>query len=147
MDINKANTTGTFVALFILFICSLIFISRLSGQTKIEYWLGIILIFTSLPLIYLIFTAKQFHRPAIYYIQIGTMLGFLIAELALDYFFKVDFRNIRWMAIGYVMLFFAGTGGMIGVAAQSGKLYSIIAIILFFIMAFLAFFQRIKTGM
>jgi hypothetical protein len=147
MDINKVNITGTYIALFILFICSLIFISRLSGQTKIEYWLGIILLFTSLPLIYLMFTAKQFHRPAIYYIQIGTMLVFIIAELALDYIFKVDFRNTRWMAICYVMLFFAGTGGMIGVASLSGKFYSIIAIILFFILAFLAFFQRIKTGM
>jgi hypothetical protein len=75
------------------------------------------------------------------------MLAFMIAELLLVYVFKVDFRGTRWMVISYTMLFFAGTGGMIGVAAQSGKLYSIIAICLFFIMTGLAFYQRSKTGM
>ena len=75
------------------------------------------------------------------------MMGFIIIELLLDYVFKVDFRNTRWMTITYVMLFFAGTGGMIGIASQAGKLWAILAIILFFIMTTLVFVQRAKTGM
>ena len=75
------------------------------------------------------------------------MMGFIIIELFLDYIFKVDFRNTRWMTVTYVMLFFAGTGGMIGIASQAGKVWAILAIILFFIMTTLAFVQRAKTGM
>lgn len=46
----------------------------------------------------------------------------------------------------YVTLFFAGTGGMIGVAAHAGRGWAIAAIILFLIMTALAFIQRALTG-
>jgi len=75
------------------------------------------------------------------------MIGFLIMELLLDYVLKVDFRNIKWITITYVMFFFAGTGGMIGIASQASKVFAIIAILLFLIMTILAFVQRAKTGM
>jgi hypothetical protein len=68
-------------------------------------------------------------------------------ELLLDYVFKVDFRNTQWIAIAYAILLFSGTGSMIGVAAHSGKIYVIISVCLFFLMAILAFYQRSKTGM
>jgi hypothetical protein len=32
--------------------------------------------------------------------------------------FKVDFRHTQWMAVSYVLLFFAVTGGMLGVVAH-----------------------------
>jgi hypothetical protein len=51
------------------------------------------------------------------------------------------------MVISYVILFFAGTGGMLGVAANAGRGWAISAIILFLIMAALAFVQRTVTGM
>ena len=147
MDITKANILGTCLALIVLILCSLIFIFRLIGLSKIEYWLGIIFLLTSLPMIYLLLTAGQFQRPTIYYVQFGVLLIFMIVELVLDYLFNVDFRHTKWMVITYAMLFFAATGGMIGIASLSGKPYSIIAIFLWLIMAFLAFFQRYKTGM
>jgi hypothetical protein len=75
------------------------------------------------------------------------MLTFMVVELLFDYILKVDFRHIPWMTVTYVTLFFAATGGMVGLASLSGKLYTLIAVILFFIMAFLAIYQRIKTGM
>ena len=75
------------------------------------------------------------------------MIGFIILELLLDYIFKVDFRHTKWMAISYAMFFFASTGGMIGIASQAGKSWSISAVILFLIMAALAFIQRAKTGL
>ncbi len=147
MDINKANYLGNIIALTILIMCNLIFIFRLFGLSKIEYWLGVIFLLTALPILYLIFTAKEFHRPAIYYIQLGVMLTFIIVEFLLDYAFKINFRNTKWMVITYAMLFFASTGGMIGIASLSGKFFSILSILLFLIMTFLAFYQRVKTGM
>jgi len=68
-------------------------------------------------------------------------------ELLLDYILKIDFRNVGWMVISYVVLFFAGTGGMLGVAANAGRGWTILAVILFLVMAALAFIQRAVTGM
>ncbi len=99
MDINKVKFLGAFTAVIILSLCSLIFIFRLLGYQKVEYWLGIILIFTAIPLVYLLFTANQFHRPTIYYVQIGIMIGFLILELFLDYVYKIDIKASRIMKL------------------------------------------------
>jgi len=147
MNINKVNYFGTYIALIILITCNLIFLFRLLGNSKTEYWLGVLFLLTFIPIVFLLLNANELQRPTIYYIQLGLMLAFIVVEFLLDYLFKVNFRNTRWMVITYVTLFFAATGGMIGIASLSGKIYSVIAIILFLIMIFLAFYQRVKTGM
>jgi len=147
MDINKINSLGAILSVTIIILCLLIFIMRLGNVQATEYWLGIVLLLTSIPLSYLLFTANQFSRPPIYYIQIILMITFLVVELLLDYIFKVQFRNTNWMVILYVTLFFAGTGGMIGIASHAGKIWTIIMVILFLNLVALAFFQRAKTGM
>jgi hypothetical protein len=147
MDIGKLNQFGAFISVVILISCILVFVFRLSNLKALEYWVGIVFILSAIPLAYLLVTAKQFERPLIYYIQLGIMIAFIIVELLLDYILHVDFRNTRWLVITYVMFFFAGTGGMIGVASQAGKAYTITAVTLFLIMVFLAFYQRLKTGM
>ena len=147
MEIGKINTLSASLSVIILGICCLVFIFRLLGYHKVEYWLGLILILTAIPLTYLLITANQFQRPTLYYIQIGVMLLFIVVELLFDYIFKTDFRNVQWMTISYVMVFFAGTGGMIGIASHAGKIWMISAVILFLIMAVLAFVQRAITGM
>ena len=79
--------------------------------------------------------------------QIGCMLAWLAVEALLDYILQVDFRNVRWMLISYVVLFFAGAGGVLGVAANAGRGWAILAIVLFLVMAVLTFVQRAVTGM
>ncbi len=101
----------------------------------------------AIPLVYLLVTAPQLQRPALYYLQIGLMLAWILVEALLDYILKLDFRKIRWMVISYIVLFFAGTGGMLGVAAYAGRGWTIVAGILFLLMAILAFVQRAVTGM
>jgi len=64
-----------------------------------------------------------------------------------DYIVKFDFRETQWMVISFVILYFAGIGGMIGIASQAGRGWKISAIILFFIAAVLAFVQRAATGL
>ena len=46
-----------------------------------------------------------------------------------------------------MVLYFAGAGGMLGVAAQAGRLWTISAVVLFLVAAVLAFVQRAVTGM
>jgi len=146
MDAAKTNLLGAVTSLLILTLCILIFAARLMNRPTIEYWLGIAFLLCALPLIYLLFTASGQNHPPLYIIQLACILAFMAAELLLDYVLKYAFRTVRWMVISYVMLFFAGTGGLIGIAGRAGRNWALAAIILFLTMTVLAFVQRAITG-
>lgn len=144
--LQKTNILGAIVTILFYLSAIFIFISRLAGKQHIGYWIGIFEFSLAIPMIFLLIKAPALSRPALYYIQISLMLCWLVMELCLDYLFKIDFRQIRWLLIMYVTFFFASAGGMIGIAAHAGKGCAITSIILFLIMAMLAFIQRILTG-
>jgi len=145
--LKKTNLLGAIVAVTFYISAILVFIFRLMGQPRFEGWLGYFEFLLGVPMIYLLMKAPQLERPALYYLQIGLMLAWLIVEALLDYILKIDFRQVGWMVISYVVLFFAGTGGMLGVARNAGRGWAISAIILFLVMAILTFVQRAATGM
>ena len=145
--LEKLDLLGAVLTHAIYVLCILIFLSRLVEKPRYENWAGWILLLSSVPLGYLLLKAPELERAPLYYFQIGLMLAFLLVEFLLDHLFKLDFRNTRWMVIGYVTLFFSGTGGMLGVAALAGGGWTISAVVLFFIMAALAFYQRAVTGL
>jgi hypothetical protein len=145
--LEKTNLLGAIVAVAFFVSASLVFIFRLLGKPQFGHWIGYFEFLLAIPMVYLLLKAPQLGRPTLYYIQVGCMLAWLVVEALLDYVLKVDFRNIRWIVIGYVVLFFAGTGGMLGVAVNAGRGWSIAAIVLFLIMAILTFVQRAVTGM
>ncbi|MEN6435303.1 MAG: hypothetical protein ABFD14_07620 [Anaerolineaceae bacterium] len=145
--LRETNLLGAVVAIAFYVSAILVFSFRLLGKSQYGYWIGYFEFLLAIPLIFLLLKAPQLERPALYYIQIGCMLAWLVLEALLDYILKIDFRNVRWMVISYVVLFFAGTGGMLGVASNAGREWSISAIILFLIMAILTFVQRAITGM
>jgi hypothetical protein len=146
--LNKnIDLLGAIVAVAFYVSAIMVFAFRLGGKPQVGYWLGIFELCLAIPMVYLLFKAPEHNRPIIYYIQIGLMLLWLVAELLLDYILKIDFRQIKWMVISYVTLFFAGTGGMLGIASHEGRGWSIVSIVLFLIMAILAFIQRKVTGM
>jgi len=95
---------------------------------------------------YLLIKAPKFNRPPLYYVQIVIMLVFLIGLFLADYILKYNFRQTQWMVISFVVLYCAGMGGMIGIAAWAGRTWTISAITLFFIAVILAFVQRAVTG-
>ncbi len=145
--LERTNLLGALVAVVFYASAIFVFIFRLLDRPQYGHWIGFIELLLALPLGYLLLTARQLERPVLYYVQIGLMLVWLLVELLLDYILKIDFRNVGWMVISYVVLFFAGTGGMLGVAANAGRGWTILAVILFLVMAALAFIQRAVTGM
>jgi hypothetical protein len=145
--LEKTNLLGAIVTVAFYVSAILVFTFRLLGKPQYGQWIGYFEFLLAIPMIFLLLKAPQLERPALYYIQIGCMLAWLVVEALLDYILKVDFRNVRWMVISYVILFFAGTGGMLGVASNAGHGWSIPAIVLFLIMAVLTFVQRAVTGM
>ena len=143
---EKLDLIGAIVA-HIIFISSIItFSSRMIFKIPPGHWVGTPLLLMFLPLIYLLIMAPRYNRPPLYYIQIATTLIFLLILFLVDYIFKYDFRQTQWMVISFVMLYFAGVGGMIGISSLAGRGWSISAIILFLITAVLAFVQRTVTG-
>jgi len=141
-----SNIVGAIVANLINVFVIAVFIARLSNKPKIEYWFGIIVILGIIPLTYLLITAIDIKRPLLYFVQISLMIGYLVVELMLDYILKVDFRQNQKIVIPYIMLFFSGTGGMIGVASHAGKVWIIVTVISFLIMTILSFVQHYITG-
>jgi hypothetical protein len=144
---EKANVIGAVLACAIFVVVSFVLIARLAGKPRLEHGLGLALMMASIPLLYLLVVGPSLKRPAIFYLQVGLMLAYLIIELLLDYILKVEFRKVRWMVIAYTMIFFSGTGGMIGVASLAGRIWTILAVVLFLAMTVLAFVQHAVTGM
>ena len=137
---------GAIVA-HVIFISSIItFASRMIFKLQPGHWVGTPLLLMAFPLGYLLLRAPEFNRPFLYYVQIGAMLIWLIMLFLVDYVLKYDFRQTQWMVIGFVVLYFAGMGGMIGIAAQAGRGWTISAIILFLIAVVLTIVQRAVTG-
>jgi hypothetical protein len=143
---ENANLLGAIVAHIIYLSSIFTFISRIIGQVRLGQWFGYFLLMMIFPLGYLLLKAHEFQRPVLYFIQVALMTTWIIVLFVLDYWLKIEFRQIPWMVISFVVLFFAGTGGMLGVAALAGRGWTITAIILFLIMAILAFVQRSVTG-
>ena len=143
---EKLDFIGAIVA-HVIFISSIItFTSRMIFNLKPGHWVGIPILLMAFPLGYLLLRAPEFNRPFLYYIQIGLMLFWLIVLFLVDYVLKYDFRQTQWMVISYVVLYFAGMGGMIGIASLAGRVWIISSVTLFIIVAILAFVQRAVTG-
>jgi hypothetical protein len=145
--LERTNLTGALVAVILCATCIVVFASRLAGRPGLGHTVGWGQFGLAIPLVILLVLAPRLGRPWLYYLQVGLMLAFLALEFLLDYALKLDFRGLRWAVIPYVVLFFAGTGGMIGVASLAGRGWTIAGGILFLAMAVLAFVQRGVTGM
>lgn len=144
---EHADLLGGVVTLIIYGACILVFCLRMWGKVEWGQWMGVVWLLTAVPLGYLLATAPHMARPPLYVLQVSLMLVFLFVVLLLDYVLKVEFRQTRWAVIAFVTLYFAATGGMLGVAALAGRGWLAAAIPLYLIMGVLAFVQRAVTGM
>ena len=140
-DLIGAITANVYFLLIIA-----VFTARIVGRRELGHWLGLVSILVVIPLIYVLIVGLHTDRSLIYFVWLGLMILFLFIELMVDYIHKLDFRGVRWAVISYVTLFFAATGGMIGLAAQAGKWWGATAFT-FLVMATMAFVQRAKTGL
>ena len=123
------------------------FTARILGWFEIGHWIGFATSFVLIPLIYLFVVGLKTNRRTIYFVWLALMVLFALFELVVDQILAIDIRSSQWTVIPYVMFFFAATGGIIGIASQAGKAWSITTTIVFLIMAVLAFVQRGITGL
>ena len=140
------DMVGAITANVYMFLIIAVFITRMLGWLEVERWIGFASSLVILPLLYLFVVGLQTGRRKIYFVWLTLMVLFAFFELVVDQILMIDIRSAQWTVILYVMFFFAATGGMIGVAAQAGKAWSISTSMVFIIMAILAFVQRGITG-
>lgn len=143
---DSLDLLGAVVAHVILVSSIITFSSRLMFGVHPGHWIGIPLLLMAFPLGYMLVRAPGAHRPVLYYVQVGLMLAWIVLIFLLDYVYLVDWRNTQWAVVSVVVFYFAGTGGMIGVASQAGRGWTISAVILFLVAGVLAFIQRAVTG-
>lgn len=142
---HNLNLLGAVVALIIFLSSILTFGARIIFKVRPGHWVGIPILLMAFPLLYLLLRAHEFNRSFLYYLQVGLMLAWIILLYLVDFAFKVDFRKTRWMVIAFVMFYYAGIGGMIGVASLAGRVWMIISVVLFLAAAVLAFVQHNVT--
>jgi len=147
MSKEQVDVLGAVVALSAFLLADVIFISRMTGSPEVERVGGVLFLGLALPATYLLLSSSRLHRPPIYICWVSLFMLFLLVELVLDYVLKLPFREVRWQVILYVMLFFGSMGGMIGVAGQAGRSWTVAAVVAFLSTAGLALFQRHVTGL
>ena len=142
-----ANLVGAMTANVYMLLIIAMFTTRILGWFEIGRWIGFATSFVLIPLIYLFVVGLKTNRRIIYFVWLALMVLFTLFELVVDQILAIDIRSSQWTVIPYVMFFFAATGGMIGVAMQAGKPWTMLTCIMFLIMAVLAFVQRGITGL
>ena len=142
--IGRLNLAGAVVAHWIYAVSILVFILRLLQMPKLGHWIGSGVLLAAFPLGYLLTRSPSLGRSTLYFLQVGLMLAWLVAAFLLDWWPGIEFRQTRWVVIPYVMLFFAGAGGMIGVAALAGRGWTISAVGMFLIMGVLCVLLHVR---
>lgn len=146
MTIERLDLIGALSAYVILLSGILVFGLRLAGQEQIGGIAGVPSLLMAIPLVYLLIRAPSVDRPWLYYLQVSLMLLWLAVLFVVDYYPGHDFRDRPPLVIGFVVLYFAALGGMIGVASLAGRIWMIGAVALFFAALILAFWSRWATG-
>lgn len=141
------NLVGAITANTYMLLVIAMFTARIFGCFEIGHWIGFATSFVLIPLICLFVVGLKTNRRTIYFVWLALMVLFALFELVVDQILAIDIRTSQWTVVPYVMFFFAATGGMIGVASQAGKAWAITTVIIFLIMAILAFVQRGITGL
>jgi len=144
---SVADLVGAMTANVYMLLIIAVFIVRILGLLEISRWIGFISSLVIFTLLYLFVVGLGANRRKIYFAWLALMILFVLFELIVDQILKVDLRSQQSSVVPYVMFFFAATGGMIGVASQAGKAWTITTVIIFLILAVMSFVQRGITGL
>lgn len=146
-DLEQLDLLGAVVAVLVFLSSTLVFAGRTWMGVSPGHWIGVPFLLMAVPLGFLLYTAPGAGRRPLYYVQIGLMLISILTLFVLDYVIGVDWRQTQWAVISMVVVYFGGTGGMIGVASHAGQPWTAMAAILFLVAAVMAFVQRAVTGL
>ena len=138
---------GVFVvANLVNLLITVLFIARFRGAQRLEYNLGLIVVAMIVPLavaIALNFIGKREWWTVVLPLM---LILFLLAELLLDYVFKVPFREtaLLWP---YILLYYAGLMAMIGYTFLVGKVFGAVTLVTYFIQLAVMLYTHLHKGL
>lgn len=138
--LKNYNLYGVVLTLLIYCLTILVFVFRKLDYTKLEHYTGIVEVMLLIPWIIYFIKGIPLGRPMIFYVQVGLIIVWLLLEILVDYVMKINFRQSKKLLILYITLFYAGTGGLLGVVSYSGRIPLWISSILFLLMVLLSLF-------
>ena len=144
---ERLDLLGALVAVAVYVSSLVVFSARIMFNLAPGHWIGVPFLLTAFPLASLLARAGDVDRPLLYSLQVGLMLASVVVVLLLDYVFHVEWRDTQWMVVSFVVLYFGGLGGMIGVASRAGTPWTVASVVLFFATGAMAFIQRAVTGL
>lgn len=107
--------------------------SKFNNQVLLQYF-GAIVVLLSIPFtISLIGYIKEKAKKRIIISHI-IILSYLLLEVMLDYVLKIPFREILALHVLYIIVFYAATFSMIGVARIISRKMGLLVLVTFFIL-------------
>jgi len=107
--------------------------SKFNNQVFLQYF-GAIVVLLSIPFtISLIGYIKEKAKKRIIISHI-IILSYLLLEVTLDYVLKIPFREILALHVLYIIVFYAATFSMIGVARIISRKMGLLVLVTFFIL-------------
>ncbi|MBU0476772.1 hypothetical protein KKB68_02080 [Patescibacteria group bacterium] len=107
--------------------------SKFNNQVLLQYF-GAIVVLLSIPFtISLIGYIKEKAKKRIIISHI-IILSYLLLEVTLDYVLKIPFREILALHVLYIIVFYAATFSMIGVARIISRKMGLLVLVTFFIL-------------
>lgn len=108
-----------------------LFTARILKKTRLEHYLGLIVVALAVPLSASVFINWIAGRAWWWVVLPVFAILFLILEWLLDYVLKVEFRKTR-LVWPYSILYYLGLLGLLGYAFAMGKLTGFIVLITYF---------------
>jgi hypothetical protein len=122
-----------------------IFLLRVKGMESAEFIVGILVVAMAMPVVTAIIYNAAEKREWWTIVLPALLLAFLIAELLLDYIFKLEFRTTS-LLLPYLLLFYLGTMGMIGYSFLIGRPFGYATLCTYFINLIAAWYSYSAAG-
>ena len=123
------------IANLINLLISILFIFRQKKQEKIEYWLGLIVVFLALPIVAFMAINWIGNRDWWTFILLLPMVLYAVIELLFDYILKLEFRKtaLLWP---YLLIYYTALNGMIGYTFLVNRVFGFVTLSTYFINLF-----------
>ena len=119
-----------------------IFFSRRYKNKKIENILGYVFLITAFPIVIVMIQFIRDRYPIWILIYLGILLVFYIAELILDYLWKIPFRSNLKILIPYLLLYYVACMGLVAINFTLNISVGIVNLILYFTQMIIGIIQE-----
>ncbi len=118
----------------------IIFLSRTRGMTRLEFYMGILIITLAIPLVFVAVYNLIGNREWWRIILPLPLILFCIVELLLDYILQIQFRDtpLLWP---YIIPLYLGQLGMIGYSFLIRRIYGFITLGTYFMTLFASWYS------